>query len=713
MRTTYYLVTTAAVAAVAVTVYARLTAKDTPPKPAVPLVAAAGSSTPSGVPTLALPPVVLPPDAPTGLADGPPLPPLPEPKPAAVSLPPLPAAPESPVAPAVPVVPPVPVVTVPEVPTVPAVPPVAATPAMPLIPPLPSSTEEPPLIAPVSPAPQPAKPVTPVSPATPQAKQEPPPVVLPAPRPIPAPPAVPTPPPTPVLKPPVPPVSPEPVKPEPAFGSDSPPRVAPASLPESGRFVVLKDDKLVEGTVTLSGDRVVVRQGALDRPFTRGQVQFVAATKDDVYRFMLAKVPATDPAARLKVARWCMFSGLREQALAEAREVQKLQPKNAAAADMIRSLELSLRQFPTDGTDAKMVPPGVPTFPAALTRENPPTSAPPPIPPAVESEPDVTPEAAVVFATRVQPFLVNQCVECHAKPDHEGTFKLARVAPAQAGREATRANLRAVAGQLRKDDPAASPLLAKSLTAHGGMRRPAIINREAAAYRTLEAWVALAVGTPAETPPAPPAAVATPPAVTPSAPTPPPAPAVSDPLLPPVTPATTPAKQESPSSPASVPPVTDLLPPTSAPPVPSTPPATNPLLPPPSVAVPPAPTPPVATPQAAVTPTPAVPVVTPTPVPPVLPTPPTLTPLPAAVVPEVAPSPKPVSGVPTVTPTPKPVTPPAPLPPTSAAPKSPAVPVVGSKFGADLPPKPPVSGPTGGDEFDPDVFNRATQPTRK
>ena len=142
------------------------------------------------------------------------------------------------------------------------------------------------------------------------------------------------------------PAKPQPL-PAPALLSDS---VSREPLAVVGKFAVLKDDKLIEGTVGVSDDKVIVRQGALDRPFHKSQVQFVAADKDEVYRFMLAKVPANDVAARLKVARWCMFSGLREQALTEAREVQKLQPNNSSAADMVRSLELSLQQFPIENS---------------------------------------------------------------------------------------------------------------------------------------------------------------------------------------------------------------------------------------------------------------------------------------------------------------------------------------------------------------------------
>jgi hypothetical protein len=437
-----------------------------------------------------------------------------------------------------------------------------------------------------------------------------------------------------------------------------------------GKYVVLKDDKLIEGTVSVNNETVVVRHGALDRLFPKSQVQYVAASRDEVYRFMREKVPATDVAARLKVAKWCMFSGLREQALTEAREVQKLQPTNRNAADMIRSLELSLQQFPSEDSP-KMSAPGVPTFPAEL--KSAPVS---PIPPATvaDPEPDVTPEAALVFASRVQPFLANQCVECHGKADYAGKFKLVRVTPQDAGPQATRANLRSVAGQLRKDDPASSPLLMKALTAHGGMKLPAIGSRQAAAYLGLEWWASLAVGTPVAATPAP--------AVPPISPVPP---------MPPVSPVT--------------PPVADPILPLPNPPVPPVSPLPNPPVP------PLVPNPPMADPLLPVVPMVTVPAPSPKPVVPPIPPaenfapiiPPVPTPRPSA--PPLIP---PAGGG--VKPTPLPAIPP--IPPAAISPKlpSPVQPASGTQFGAAIPPKPPVTGP-GEDEFDPAGFNQ--QPPRK
>ena len=133
------------------------------------------------------------------------------------------------------------------------------------------------------------------------------------------------PPPTAVLPQPAP--LPQPAQPQPLPILPPPTREQPpAAGPGSGKFVVLKGNKLVEGSVSVAGEKAILRQGSLERVLPKTDVLFVAETKDEVYRFMLAQVPATDAAARLGVARWCMFAGLREQALTEAREMLKLQP---------------------------------------------------------------------------------------------------------------------------------------------------------------------------------------------------------------------------------------------------------------------------------------------------------------------------------------------------------------------------------------------------
>jgi len=671
MKTTHWLAVAAAVAVGGVIVYSRLAAGD-PPLPKVPLTTEVART---DAPQLELPPVVLPPDEPLVM------PPVPVTEAVAVPLPTqkLDAGATSPVTltsatdpviPPVPAVPPVPPVSVPSAPTVPAGPalPVPSMPVAPPEPPIPSpvtpvETPVAPSVPPVAPTtptyplPVPTMPIAPASPPldvapTVPAPPEPKAPALSVPPPAPAPQLLPPPAPTPVQ-----PSVPVPAKPE--IKSAPMETRPPEALAVTGRFVVLQENKLIEGAVSVSSDTVFVNQGAVTRKFPKSQVQFVADSRDEVYRFMAAKVPATSAAARLQVARWCMFNGMREQALAEAREAQKIRPAagedprvHNAAADLVRSLELSLQQYPVE-TAAKMAAPAAPTFPAELAPVR-------PAPPAVlDPEPDVSPEAALVFGARVQPFLANRCTECHAKPDYPGKFKLVRVNPTEAGPQATRTNLRAVAGQLRKDAPDASPLLTKALATHGGMKLPAIESRQAVVYQTLEAWTALAVGTPLATPSAPPQIPA------------PPTPQAGDGSLPlpPVTPAYPAPAAPLPASPTPVP-----LPVTSDP---------LPVLPAPTF---PTPVPPVA---------PPVPVIPPAtdPVPPALP--PTKPPVPKS----VPPIPPADAGVVPLPPIPPPAT-------TARRPSVPQAPVGATEFGASIPPKVPATGPTGGDEFDPAGFNQ-------
>lgn len=523
MKTSYYLVAVAGLSAMVAVAYTRLFPGDGPreepslPVPADPPSFAAAAPLPQDLNSLPMPPVSVPSDEPLVIPAGGPVLPMPpaqldmQPPVVPTAAPPLPIPPAAPSIPSAP--PPIDPLPLPDpgglIPPAPGAPPAA-----------PPMSGEPPLL-PTSPAP-PTRTDTP--PALP---------MLPPPHPnttTPTPPSLPKPP-IPTAPPPSA-VPPAPSAPQSANQLPNPTPIPQpdAKLSSGGMFIVLKGNKLIEGNATVTGDKVILRQGALERSIPKADVLFVGQTRDEVYRFMLATVPATDPVARLSVAKWCLLSGLREQGLVEAREVLKLQPGNTAAADIARSLEESLRQFPSDGSVPR--PPG-----GTLV---------------AEPDLDVTPEGATTFASRAQPVLANQCVECHARPDHPGSFKLIRVTGFEAGPQSTRANLQATAKQLKKDDPLNSPLLTKALSPHGGMKQPAFANRQAGGFRVLEAWVLQAVGpgVPPMTPPAQPVFPSTPP-VTPIPPatevtmpaTAAPAPQASTPILPPV------------ETPAAVPPV--------------------------------------------------------------------------------------------------------------------------------------------------------------
>jgi hypothetical protein len=358
-----------------------------------------------------------------------------------------------------------------------------------------------------------------------------------------------------------------------APGVSAPP-VSSAQVPPAGasRYVLLKNNKLIIGSVRLEGDEVVVRQGALDRRWPKGEVIAIVEDAQAVWQTLRKPIPDADVPARLALARWLMFQGMREQALAEARAIVEYDPHQKQAQDLVRSLELSLQQFPSSGQAS---PSGARGQMLADWSQ----------------ELQLTTQGILSFANQAQPVLANQCMDCHARSDYSGPFRLARASGLEVGWQHTWQNLRAVAAQLDRQEPAQSPLLRQALSAHGGMKQPAFLSRQASGYKALEAWVLAAIP--------PPAPTAIPPARSEEAPPPPPAipPAktedtpVSPPRLPPLpSPATPPDSSSAPAGP--LPAVPPPLPSPATPPSGSTTPSISvPPVPPPALPQAPSPTP--------------------------------------------------------------------------------------------------------------------------
>ena len=280
------------------------------------------------------------------------------------------------------------------------------------------------------------------------------------------------------------------------------PLVTPAA-PGIGSVVLLLDGKLVEGTVTQTADKVIVRRGSIDQPFAKDQVQFIGKTKDECYKFLLGKLKADDVPGRFKLARWCMYNGLREQALGEAKEVVKLQPNHTLAAEMVRASRNRCGSSTPTAPRSRCAGstkgwwPGVAEGRGGGTGDR------------GRGRDGVRP--------RVQPVLVNLCADCHAKPGYAGAFKMACGSAQDVDPAIAQHNMKAALLQIKKDDPGASPLLTKALAAHGGMKQAAFAGRGVPAFRVLEAWVFLAANSNATPPPAAPL-VPPPPEIKPAAP---------------------------------------------------------------------------------------------------------------------------------------------------------------------------------------------------
>ncbi|HZT79698.1 MAG TPA: hypothetical protein VFA26_05740 [Gemmataceae bacterium] len=249
----------------------------------------------------------------------------------------------------------------------------------------------------------------------------------------------------------------------------------PAAPPAKGRVLVLDNERTLEGDIERVGQQYRIRRATGGETWVPGEKALrLCASRADAYAFLRTRANLNDPDERVRLARWCLQQQLREQALAEAQAAVRLRPEHPEARHLLACLQ------------------------RAAARPAPATPAGPPAPDAEPAHPpfDVSAEALSAFATRVQPILMNTCASCHATGKANG-FKLTRVYEnTLVNRRAVQHNLAEVLAQVRPDQPQASPLLAKALTAHDGVTAQAPLKgRQAAAYRILEDWVQAAVAT--------------------------------------------------------------------------------------------------------------------------------------------------------------------------------------------------------------------------
>jgi hypothetical protein len=249
----------------------------------------------------------------------------------------------------------------------------------------------------------------------------------------------------------------------------------------TGKVLLIDYDRILEGNIERVGDRFRIRHGAGEMTVPAVANMLLLPDKDTAFQLLKNRTKLTDPIALVKLSRWCLANDLKPRALETADMALALLPNDR-----------SLKRFRDDvQTQVSLAPP-------------------PPIAPAVEVpkpsevEPpcaDVLPESFGLFATRVQPLLVNACASCHTA-DRGGSFHLTRPASAFGDKRATQINLAAASGYLNREQPALSPLLVRAVAAHGGGTLAPIRDRQTTAYRYLEDWARHACGPNNAKPPA-------------------------------------------------------------------------------------------------------------------------------------------------------------------------------------------------------------------
>jgi hypothetical protein len=249
---------------------------------------------------------------------------------------------------------------------------------------------------------------------------------------------------------------------------------APPADDLAGRLLLLDNQRVMEGDVARVGDQYRVRRDGGETLLPADRVLAVCPDLNAAYKLLRDRIEPRDAAARLRLAQWCDANGMRSEAMAEAQAVVELLPRSTEAQTLLKMYRQKA---------AAPVPAPVAAQKPAIPAATPPNADPI----------DCSAEALKRFTAKVQPVLLNTCVNCHAADD-AGQFRLTRIH--SNGRNATSAmsqNIAAALAQVDRAKPLASPLLLLASTAHGGATAPPLRDRGMPAFKQLEEWVKMVV----------------------------------------------------------------------------------------------------------------------------------------------------------------------------------------------------------------------------
>lgn len=241
-----------------------------------------------------------------------------------------------------------------------------------------------------------------------------------------------------------------------------------------GKVLILRNEYTIEGEIERVGDRYCVRRKLGETWVPCERVLTLVASMPDAYIYLRGRINLDDPDERLRLARWCRSNGLLQQAIAELQAASALRPDHAETRRLLHYWQQEAASHVST--------------PSAEKKQS--TSA----QPLAESPPiEVTTESLGLFATRVQPILMNTCARCHAT-GRGGKFHLTQVFDNSINNRRTlERNLASVLAEVNVNQPETSMLLIKAVSDHAHTGQAPLRDRQAAPYRTLESWVKLTV----------------------------------------------------------------------------------------------------------------------------------------------------------------------------------------------------------------------------
>lgn len=239
------------------------------------------------------------------------------------------------------------------------------------------------------------------------------------------------------------------------------------SAPNTGTVLLLASERILQGEIERIGQQYRIRRGRSEVWIPAEKNVILCADVKEALDRMKSRANLADADERLRLARWCQLNNLRDEALAEGKCALEMRPAHAETRLLVETLE---RAF---------------TVKVAAPAQKP---APKAAPPVHNSKAiDVNGDALTMFTQKVQPILMNACASCHTD-GRGGEFQLVRTSEAGT-RGATQKNLATVLAQLNMEKPPLSPLLIKSVSAHGENPAAPIKSQQSVPYRTLTEWI--------------------------------------------------------------------------------------------------------------------------------------------------------------------------------------------------------------------------------
>ncbi|MDA7950112.1 MAG: hypothetical protein MPJ24_01385 [Pirellulaceae bacterium] len=244
------------------------------------------------------------------------------------------------------------------------------------------------------------------------------------------------------------------------------------TVERTGKIVLLKTDRVLEGTPVEVGDFIYLKQPNGEIEIPKSQIEAIFNTFAETYHYQLQHINLNDQQEQLDLFSWCLQYNQLSLAQQHLLVLQRMQ----CPPDIMKRLELQIQQeiqvqnqqILNDQNKSQMTgnqATATESLPLALQMEL-----------ALENLPQAEKDE---FFQRVQPILFTNCAQsgCHGSAS-QNDYHLIRPTPnSRPTYKQQRYNLFNTLKFLKSEDNKEPPFLQKAASAHGPMDQPAFASQ--------------------------------------------------------------------------------------------------------------------------------------------------------------------------------------------------------------------------------------------